>query len=177
MSKENTAPVIEVAKERLESNSGTDRIVELPYGVKAKLNPVPASLIDEVTNKIEEPEVPLWHNEDKNRDEPNPSDPEYLKAVGEANRQRGLAVLDATAMFGLELIDGLPKDESWITKLKYMNKRGLIDLSEFDLDDEMDREFLFKRFIAADMTIMNKITRMSGISEEEVSNAERSFRG
>lgn len=176
MSKQDTAPVVEVAKERLQSNSGSERIVELPYGVRAKLIPVPASLIDEVTNRIKEPDVPMWRNEDKGRDEPNPDDPTYIKEVAESNRERGLAALDAMAMFGLELIDGLPEDETWIKKLKYMERRSLVDLSSYDLNDEMDKEFLFKRFIAADTATLNKVSKLSGITPEEVSDAERSFR-
>ena len=171
----NTNPAVEVAKDK-ELSSGREVIVDLTGGVRARLVPVPASLIDEVTSRIVEPEIPMWHNPDKERDEPNPSDPKYLKEVADITRKRGLAAIDAFALFGVELIDGMPEDDGWLKKLRYMEKRGLIDLSPFDLDDPLDKEFVYKRYVAVDATVLSKVSRLSGISQDEVTAAERSFR-
>lgn len=171
-SKEKAA--IEVAKERLAG--GVEVPVDLPYGVTGKIVPVPPQLVDDVTSRIKEPEIPMWHNEDKDRDEPNPSDPEYLAALEEFSNQQAKASIDALSMFGLD-IDALPEDDKWLRKLKYMEKRGLLDLSDFDLDDPDEKEFLFKRLIALNNIILQKIVEVSGISPEEIEAAEASFRG
>jgi hypothetical protein len=173
------SPAPGVASERKQD---TEEIVTLAGGVRAKVLPVPASLIDEVASRVEEPEIPVWHNEEKGRDEPNPSDPNYLKDVAESERQKGLAAIDAMAMFGLELIDPIPykdeetgKEAEWVKKLRYMEFRGLFDLSEYDLENDMDREFLWKRYIGVDTNVLTRISQTSGLTAKEVADAEKSF--
>jgi hypothetical protein len=168
----NKKAALDVAKER---SDGTEVTVALPYGVQGTIVPVPPQLVDEVTNRIKDPDIPMWTNEDKGRDEPNPSDPDYLRELEEANRARGIAAIDTMALFGID-IEALPPDDAWLKKLQYMQKRGLIDLSDYDLEDEQEREFVFKRFIAVNNPILKKIMAVSGISEEEVAAAEGSFR-
>lgn len=169
----NTNPVTEVAR-----MIATERVapVTLTGGVKARLVPVPATLIDEVSSRISDPEVPMWHNDEKDRDEPNPSNPVYIKALAGVARQRGLAAIDAMCMFGVELIDPVPPKDKWLTKLQFLERKGEIDLSSYDLDDEMDVEFLWKRFIAVDAGLIQALTQLSAISPEEISTAEKSFR-
>lgn len=164
---------VKVAKDRAAGNHAG--IVTLRNDVRVKLVPVSTALLDEVTSRIEQPEVPVWHNEAKGRDEPNPDDPRYVRAMEEYNRQRGLAVMDALCMFGVELIDGLPEDEGWLKKLRFMEKRKSISLDGYDLDDPLDVEFLYKRYIAVDNEVINMITSMSTISEEDVEQAVNSF--
>jgi len=148
----------------------------LATGYRVHLKPVAASLVDEVVGRIEEPQVPMWMNEDKGREEPNPAHPDYLKAVKETDRARGIAVIDAMVMFGIELIDGLP-DDGWIEKLRYLEKRGLLDLSAFDLDDPTDAEFVFKRYVAMSAEDLAVLSSLSGMNEEDVALAVKSFRG
>jgi hypothetical protein len=170
--KNNRSPAAEVASKQ---TGRLDTTVTLADGRKAKVVPVSATLIDEVTSHIKDPKVPIWHNEDKHRDEPNPDDPVYQEGLDDARRQRGVAAIDAMVMFGLELEDGLPEDDAWIKKLEFMQKRGLLDLSGYDLRDDMDREFLYKRFVAADASVLEVVTRISGISGEAIAEAESSF--
>ena len=117
----------------------------------------------------------MWKNPDKDRDEPNPNDPVYKKAMEETVRQRGLAAIDTMCLLGIELVDGMPEDERWLSKLRYMEKRGLLSLSAYDLNDPLDKEFLFKRFMVASNEIIQALTRVSGITSEEVAKAEQSF--
>ena len=165
---------LEVAKSMKKIGQPAEYYLEA-YQIRVRLVPVPPQLIDEVSNRIEDPEVPMWHNPDKDRDEPNPNDPAYKKAMDAAVRQRGLAAIDTMCMFGIELIDGLPDDELWLSKLRLMEKRGLLSLSSYDLDDPMDKEFLFKRYIAASNELTQAVMRVSGITPEEVAKAEQSF--
>lgn len=167
--------VTDVAKER--DGRAVDQVVTLSTGVRAYLRPVAASLIDEVTARIRDPEVPTWHNPEKDRDEPNPSDPAYQRGLEDANRQRGVAAIDALVMFGIDLADGLPEDGGWLTKLRYLEKRGHLDLSEYDLDDPTDQEFLYKRFVAVASADIALVSMRSGVQGEAVAQAARSFRG
>jgi len=165
-------PVIEVARQV----GNDEHIIILPTGDRAKLVPVSASLIDEVTNRIAEPAVPTWYNKEREREEQNPNDPEYIRKSEEVARMRGLAAMDAMVMFGVELLDGVPEDDGWLKKLQFLSSRGQIDLTSFDLDDSLTREYVYKRFIATNTVIIKKISALSGLSTEEVDRAEHSFR-
>lgn len=168
-------PAIEAAREINSRQHPT--YVDTAYGVRLQLVPVSASLIDDVTSRVPDPEIPVWYNEKKERDEPNESDPNYLREMEEAGRLRGIAAMDAMIMFGVELPDGLPQEDKWLRKLKFMEKRGLLDLNDYDLDDTEEREFLFKRLVAVSGNLITKISELSGISGEEVERAKESFPG
>lgn len=174
MAKQN--PTVEVAKEMAAQN-GRDQIRTLSTGVRVRLVPVSAALLSEVTSRIKDPQVPLWRNEDKGRDEPNPSDPEYLRELDEASTKRGMAAMDAMVMFGVDLVDGVPEDDSWLKKLRFMEKKGFLDLSEYDLEDGFDCEFLYKRYIAIDNDTLTNIASLSSLTPEAIARAEDSFPG
>lgn len=168
--------VVDAAKRQRDGETGQDYEV-LSTGYKAKLNPVSSSLIADAIAGIEEPEVPTFHNEAKGRDEPNPDDPAYKRAMAEYNRKRGTASLDAMIMFGVELVDGLPPDNEWIPKLRWMEKHGKLALDDYDLDDEIDKEYLFKKYIAVGNPDYERITQLSGVSDREIAEAAKKFRG
>lgn len=165
-------PVVAVAKAEL-----GEGIRVLSTGVRAHIRPVAATLIDEVTARIPDPDIPTWHNPDKDRDEPNPNDPTYQRELRAATRRRGLAAMDAMIMFGVELADGMPEDESWLARLRLMHKHNLVDLDGYDLDDPLEREFLYKRYIAVGAADLVAIGRMTGVSEEGIAAAAANFPG
>ena len=167
------SPAVEVAKKI----GGDNNLYELPGGVKIRVVPVSAALIDEVSSRIKDPAIPTFFNDEKGRDEPNPADPKYLEELRDASRRRGSAAMDAMVLFGIELVDGLPSDNKWLERLAWLQKRDVIDLSQYDLDDPVEREFVYKRFIASNGEILESITRSSGISGEDIVQAEASFRG
>lgn len=175
--KKEPVTAVRAAKEIAEKSEKDETIVELAVGGRAKLLPVSATLLEEVNRSIVMPEPPMQYNEDKGRDQLNPTDPEYIKAVSEANRKRGVAGMDVMIMFGVDLLDGVPEDDGWVKNLRYLEKLGNLDLSNYDLDDDFDREFLYKRYIAVPVTLVDKITKLSGIDSEEVEEAEESFPG
>lgn len=170
-----SSPAVDVAK-KVESRN-QERIVSLPGGVEARIVPVSAALVDEVTSSVKDPDVPILHDDDRDRDFPNPDDPIYTKALEDASRKRGIAAIDAMVMFGVELVDGLPEDDAWLKKLVYMSKRELVNLDGYDLEDDLDLEFLYKRYVAITPNVLSIITEMSGISGADIEAAEESFRG
>jgi hypothetical protein len=173
MSKENGAnPALELAKEV----TGKDtNIVDLPGGIQVQVLPVSATLMDEVTSRVVDPEPPMFMNEQKGREEPNPLDPSYIKQLEANERRRQVAVMDIMTMFGVELLSGMPESDEWIKKLQMMEKLGHLDLSGYDFEDELDKEFVYKRFIVLSATLIGKIGSASGLTEEEVKKAEDSF--
>lgn len=155
----------------------TETVTTLSTGVQAIIRPVPAFLVDKMISEIKAPKPPKQFNENKQREEENPFDPAYLEAIDEANRQRGIVTMEAMIMWGIELADGIPPTEEWLPKLEWMAKRSTLELDEYDLDDPLDLEFVYKAFIATSGVDIMLITMKSGMQNEEVELAMRGFRG
>lgn len=64
MNNNSPSPAVEAAKKRA-SNTGQPHEITLPTGKKARIVPVSASLISEVTGSIKDPEVPVLYLKDK----------------------------------------------------------------------------------------------------------------
>lgn len=162
-------PVVKVAKKN-SARKNEDGIVILSTGVRAKITPVSGSLIEEVTSRFKPPKVPMWLNPDKEREEPNPNDPEYQEALREATRAQAVAANDTLVMLGVELVDPLPEDDIWIKKLKFL---GI----EVDADDPFQVEFAYKKYVACAAIDLIEIGRRTGINEEAIAEAVAAFQG
>ena len=155
---------------------GKDAYITLSTGYQAKINPVGASLIDEVVARVKDPVVPTFYNDDKGRDEENPLDPGYVTALQDAQHKRAMAAMDTLIIFGLDLVDGLPEDEAWLKKLQYMEKRGHFNLSEYNLTDDFEREFVFKKYIACGTVDLIMLGEHAGLNRKDVEEASKSFK-
>ena len=159
------------------AKGGQDRELTVS-GVRIRVHPVSASLIQEVVSAIKDPKPPLVPNPDKdNRLEPNDNDPEYLTALDDARSERAGVTSDVMVMFGIELLDGIPEDEEWMKKLKFLERRGALHLDEYDMEDKFELEFLYKKFVLASNEVVMAVSRASGVTEEDVEKAEASFPG
>lgn len=174
MTDTDSKPVVDVARENLEGVG--DEIYAFEDGTVVKLTSIPAAVIDEVVSRVKMPEIPTWHNPENERDEQNPNDPSYIIAVQETERRRGAAMIDAVIMFGIQLVNGMPEDDAWITRLRFMEKRGQMDMSAYDLEDQMEKEFVYKRF-SAPMWMITRVQELSAVSQGDISKAKRLFRG
>jgi hypothetical protein len=168
--------LIKEEAKRLARGQGDD-IFALSTGVRVRLRPVSSSLVEEMKGAIKMPDVPVVWIEAKEREEENPNDPRYIQAVEEANSKRADAIFDALVTFGVELVDGLPEDETWIKKLKLLERRGKLDLSGFDLNDDFDLEFLYKRYVAVAGADLEIIGGLHGFRPLEVARARAMFLG
>jgi hypothetical protein len=168
------ALVKEEAK-RLARGQGDDAIITLSTGVRVRLNPVSSSLVEDMKNVIKMPPVPVVWIEAKEREEENPNDPAYIDAVREVESKRASAVLDALCMFGVELEEGLPEDTVWIKKLRVLERRTALDLSDFDLEDDFDLEFLYKRYVAVAGADLAIVGGLHGMRPLEVARARATF--
>ena len=168
-------PVLDYVKKEKEGDN--DGIVTLSTGYRARLNPVGSIVIQEIITQIEPPKVPKFFNEDKQREEENPNHPDYLAAVQEHSIKQTMAATEAMIMLGVDLVDPLPEDGRWLTKLRYMERHGYLDLSGYDLDDPMDEEMLFKKFIAVGSLDIIEIGKLAGLSSKDVQEASQFFPG
>lgn len=172
MTEENAA--VKVAKQKRSEESGSE-IVTLSTGVRVRLVPVGVYLIADAVRNVKNPPIPTVLDEAKGREIENPTDPAYLESLKLANQERESAGMDAMMLFGSVLVDGVPEDGTWLKRLRYLEKRGELDLSAFDLEDELDLELMYKRYIAFSSVDLVKLGQMSGIGRQEVQAAIDSF--
>ena len=142
--------------------------VVLLTGARATLHPVSPALIQDVQVSIQNPPVPVFHNEEKGRDEENPMDPAYLAALERAEVERTQAVMDAQIMMGVELAPGFVVPPNWVKRLKRL---GL----EFDEKDPDEVEFTFKKYGVSNAHLI-LLGKLSGISEEDIERFRDLFR-
>lgn len=171
------ARVKERAKELARGQGDEDALVTLSTGVRVRLHPVSGSLVEDLKAAIPDPPVPVVWIEAKEREEENPNDPRYLAAVEKTRQERGDAVLDALIMFGVELVDGLPEDDTWLKKLRLLEKVRQLDLSGFNLKDDFDLEFLYKRYVAVAGADLQMLAPLQSVRPQEVARARKMFLG
>lgn len=169
--------IIAIAKRRDDNNG----ITRLSTGYYARIVSVSASLIEESQASVSYPEVPTWYNEQADREEENPNHPDYLKALEEVERRKTMMAIDAMILFGVDIVDEdgndyeISTNEKWFKRIKLMDKRGYINLDEFDLNDPLDIEWLFKKYVAIGAPDLEKIARASNLSEADVQEASATF--
>jgi hypothetical protein len=163
---------IEVARELQQEYD--DLLYVEDYAIRVK--PIPAAIITDVTNRIPDPEIPVWYNKEMERNEANPGDPEYVRMKSEVERKRGEAMIDATILFGIELVDGIPPVEEWMPRLQFMIRRGQLDLSQYNLDDPLELEYVFKRYVVGNIALITHIQQLSSVMPDDIGKAAAPFR-
>lgn len=98
----------------------------LSNGIVLRIKPVPQMLLRDATLKIATPKVPMWHNDQRDEDEPNPNDPSYLEAMQEYNTAVMLTAGNAALVLGTECLTvpvgySRPEDEEWLEYARYAN--------------------------------------------------------
>lgn len=174
--REGEPSLAEAASEQLRMTR--DRVT-LSRGIVLKLKPVPPNLIREISNRIPEPVVPIWHDPDKDREEPNPNDPDYIAAVNDRAIMILHNILEALMLMGTE-VETLPPgvygpDESgWLEDLEILGQT-------VDVSNSRRRYLAWMKFyaLASELDIglvQIGVSRLSGVTELEVMRAIRSFR-
>lgn len=154
--------------------------VSLSNGVVLKLKPVSGLLIRRAASQIAAPKPPMWHNADRDRDEPNPNDPDYLNALAQHEEAVGMAAMNVMFIVGtkpqMPLPDGITAIDSddWIEELAFL---------DIVVQKEGPGRYLdwLKYVVLGDMRDLVKtavaVGRMSGLQENDVLAALDSFRG
>lgn len=136
-------------------------------GIQITLKAAPALLIEQSQSLIKAPKPPKQKLED-GREVVNELHPDHQEALQRYDRECNMAALDTMVMFSVGLPDGLPEDKDWIKQLKYLEKHNRFSLNGYDLDDEDDREFIYKRYIALGNDELLLVSKINGIRQEDV---------
>lgn len=169
------SPAVDAVKKN--GDLDLDEPIKLSTGIMVKLVPVPTATVQEAALAIEDPPVPKQKVEGKDYPVENPADPDYVRARRDAFNQRVQAGFDVMAMLGVKLVNGLPEDDTWLKELRFLEKRGRLDLSGYDLDDDFEKEFVYKRYYALAGDDWNLLSLISGVTEEDLAKAKENFRG
>lgn len=131
--------------------------MQLEGGDYVKLSPVAAFLIERVQSSIPLPKIPVYITEDGQELE-NPTDPEYLRQVQDAEMRRSGLTVTAAVFFGASLCDSKgekisPPDTGWEDMLAYVGvdwRRPLGDdiKTPIVLADEILREKSYILYVA-----------------------------
>ncbi len=173
-----TASIVGIAKARSDNGNG---IIQFSTGYLVRITSVSASIIEEAQASVEYPEVPTWYNENSKRDEENPNHPEYLKALADVEKAKTMMAIDAMILFGVDVVneDGTDYDidtnDKWFKRLRLMIKRNMIQADQFDLEDDLDIEWMFKKYIVVGAPDLELVARASSLSEEDVQEASVTF--
>lgn len=170
--------IVGIAKARSDNGDG---IIQFSTGYYVRITSVSASIIEEAQASVEYPEVPKWYNENAKREEENPNHPDYLKALEEVEKQKTMMAIDAMILFGVDVVDEEGNDyvidtnDKWFKRLRLMIKRGMINADNVDMDDELDVEWMFKKYIVVGAPDLELVAKASSLSEEDVREASITF--
>jgi hypothetical protein len=140
-------------------------------GYKVRIQPFPEMLARQAVMAVKDPPVPVYWNADKEREEPNPNDPDYLNAKAEAEAKRGEAGIDAALLFGVELVSPLPSDERWLKKL------GMLGI-HVDPTDSLAVELAFLKYIVfSSSEDISALTGQVSVTERGIAEAAATFPG
>jgi len=147
----------------------------LSTGVRVHLGTVSLAALTDAQRHIQQPPIPKSVNPETGKEEENPEHPDYLAAVEQANLERADAVMETLAIFGVELVDDLPDDDKWLRRLQLLERRGRLSLKGFNLEDDVDLEFLFIKYIALALSDWTVLFESAGMGEAVVSEMMDAF--
>jgi hypothetical protein len=169
-----------VSRDGRDGSKPASPVITLSSGVKLRCKPIPPWLIADVINEWNDrkPKIPVYLNPEKGREEENPADPNYQKALDDWNIAVAMELNNALILMGTEVIEvpeGFPshEDREWTSKMQAMGR----------LSDNPHRNYLYwiKYTAAPKMPedielIIREVGRLSGVREEDVQAAVGSFR-
>lgn len=163
----------------LQEGIGMSKEVTLSSGAVVRLNAVSPMLVLAVNNSIPEPKVPIFRNEEKQRDEPNELDPEYIAAVQKRQLDLTRLTTEAYVANGVTVLSIPPNkselsSDDWIEGLELVGievrksgKGRFVDWIQYHLLED-----------ANDLTELLTGVAVTGglVSEADVEAAAESFR-
>ena len=163
------------AVKEIRDREDADGVLTLTTGVRVRYIPVNPATFTEILATMKPPKPPEVWLETKGRFELNPLDPTYLGEMDNWQGDRATAMMDAFALLGVELVDGMPEDTGWLKKLLMLQRLGRLDLSNFDLEDDMDLAFLYIKNVAFGPEDWGAVFRAFNVTKEGVEGAQAGF--
>lgn len=165
--------------------------VTVSTGVVFKVKEVPQFTMSDIRREFKEPVPPMWFNKDTGRKEANPNDPEYIRLHSEYMINMSMAIIDIMILLGTE-VKSVPKSfpgpdsDKWKHELSaILRTRGWSREDVANITEEESYIYWVKYKAAAggiedNNSDISKITlaigRLTGVAEEDVSNAMDTFR-
>ena len=156
-----------------------DGKITLSTGVVLKIIDVPLYAFDAVRQRMtsERPKVPTGYIEAKDRDEPNPNDPDYIAAIEDYDAKVNGKLVDMVITLGTE-VESIPsefpeaKDKTWADKI---TRAGILVP-----DEEHERSLVWMKLCAMRtgqdlQSVLFACLRNAGVTEEDVAVATASF--
>lgn len=158
-----------------------ENLIVLSTGVELEIFKPAILAIREVERQInaQKPKPPSIYREDKETNEENPEDPDYINNIqtwqAEAlERQFNIALITGTKIHSIP--DGIAKFESeeW---------HGLLSVINVELEKSKEQRYIqWAKYVAAPelkdfFMIIGRVMSLIGVREEEVAEAVEAFRG
>lgn len=149
----------------------------LSSGVVLRHKRVPPMILAKVDEKFADPPVPTLWDSEKERNFPNPDDPDYHKKLERVRMDRGTAMIDILIGMGTEIEfipDHIqhPDEEEWVENLAFVS----IDVPKLRLG----RYLAWVKYYAAEaaediQNLAKKGSSALGVTEEDVAEAIANF--
>lgn len=158
-----------------------DAVYELSNGVKVRLNKMSPVLLAQIATNVGEgePKVPSTYNEDKEREEDNPLDPDYIADHDRWAAGRGIRLMRALVA-GATTLEHCPDD---VMAHDSQDFADFMELMEIPLSPSAQGRYTqWVMYVGvqdqeqmADFSA--RLMRMAGAREEDVAEAQALFRG
>lgn len=166
---------------------GTERMTQitLESGVVLRLKPVSPMMLRSAAKHLERPRPPVVNIPEKGRDEENPNDPDYIRAVAQWSIDVAEAGLSVALMLGTE-VESVPEgmagheDDAWIEAIEGVDAivGGTTTIHREGRGRYLDWLRLYAIGSETDFFRLSRVlTSGVALSEEEVNAAAASFRG
>lgn len=180
---------IEAASRAVDRINRKGRFAEftLDNGIVLSIKSVPPLLLDSVISEFPDPEPPTIWMEELGREEPNPSHPDYAKALREVGEARDLAVNNVVLAVGTSVKsvpEGYfrPEEDGWVAGVEFAAKIAGKELHVEPAEgDSASRYLQWLRWYACetgmDVALVQSLPyHLAGIREGEVEEVIESFR-
>lgn len=158
-----------------------DNLITLTTGVELEIFKPAILAIREVERQVnaQRPKPPSVYREDKETEEENPEDPDYIAAVQEwqteaTERQFNIALITGTK------IHSIPDN---IAKFDSDDWHGILNVLGVELAKSKEEKYIqWAKYVAAPelkdfFMIIGRVMSLIGVREEEVAEAVEAFRG
>jgi hypothetical protein len=165
----------------LETHQDDPSVFVAGTGVRLKMKRVSQMIIADAKRRLPAPRIPKWFNPDKEREEDNPNDPDYIERVANYQYDTAMLALRIYLIMGTEPMEPLPDGISPHTSFDWSDMILAADPDAEIPETGPRRYYAWLKYYALPddqvMQCMNKIIRFSGGTlEEDVARAQQSFR-
>lgn len=178
-------------KKRQAHKAPGQNVFTLANGMKLRVKPMPAMLLQRAASRVPAPEVPIYIDERTGTEKENPTSPKYQAALQEYQVQQSAVMLFAALSLGTELLDendevvDHPPDDGWKDVIKFIGdidwrKPTYLHQIDQEVDVQMPEEWaekcaylIYYALTADDLTTLFEIL----VGSEGYADALANFQG